>query len=163
MTRKTCCTLMSLMCLGFLYATPSPAADAFSEQDRANVQAVFVKQAQAATAHDLEAFSSVFLAPPEGAPDPVVFVARAYQFWGKPALMAHFKETFKGVWTFEPDLTQLRIVPLTPDVAQLYAPTHITLGHTPADARTALYHIYEVAVRTPQGWRISSIIPVAAQ
>jgi hypothetical protein len=100
---------------------------------------------------------------PPDQPDPIAFVARAYQFWGRPALIEHFKETFKGVWKFEPNVESIKIVPVTADVAQLYAPTQITLGATQASARTAPFLVYEIAVRTPQGWRIASIVPVPAQ
>jgi predicted adenine nucleotide alpha hydrolase (AANH) superfamily ATPase len=56
---------------------------------------IFEKQAKAATDHNLTAFASVLANSPEGDPDPVAFVARAYQFWGKAALVAHFRETFR--------------------------------------------------------------------
>jgi hypothetical protein len=69
----------------------------FDEQDRQEVKAVFLKQAAAATAHDIAAFEQVFAPTPAGQPDPVTFVARAYQFWGKTALIDHFTETFKEV------------------------------------------------------------------
>ncbi len=144
-------------CLGV-----SIAATGFTRADRQAVQQIFEQQARAATAHDLDAFGAVFAAPNQLG-DPVVFVARPYQYWGKPALMDHFRETFKGVWKFEPDLAELRVIPLTTDVVQIYAPTRITLGHSAVDARTAPYLVYEVVVRTPAGWRISSIVPIAAQ
>lgn len=151
-----------IACITLLVSNASIAATSFTETDRQKVKEVFERQAQAATAHDLDAFDAVFAAPSEIG-DPVVFVARPYQFWGKSELIDHFRETFKGVWKFEPDLTKLRIIPLTPDVAQIYAPTQITLGHSPADARTAAYLVYEVVVRTPAGWRIGAIVPIAAQ
>jgi hypothetical protein len=94
--------------------------------------------------------------------DPVTFVARAYQFWGKPALIEHFRKTFKGVWKFEPNVRSIKIIPLTADVAELYAPTQITLGASDASAKTAQFLVYEEAVRTPQGWRIAVIVPVPA-
>jgi ketosteroid isomerase-like protein len=149
-------------CAALLASSACIAATTFTETDRQQVQEIFRLQAQAATEHNLDAFDAVFAAPNDLG-DPVVFVARPYQFWGKPALIDHFRETFKGVWKFEPDLTKLRVIPLTPDVAQLYAPTQITLGHSTADARTAPYLVYEVAVRTAAGWRISSIVPIAAK
>ncbi|WP_244980064.1 YybH family protein [Achromobacter insuavis] len=160
-------TFRTLLIGGMACAMPiaagaSPVATAFTQADRQQVQAVFEQQARAATAHDLGAFSAVF-ATPGVVGDPVTFVARPYQFWGKSELIEHFRETFKGIWKFEPDLAKLRIIPLTPDVAQLYAPTQITLGHTAADAHTAAYLVYEVAVRTPAGWRIGSIVPISAQ
>lgn len=151
-----------ITCVSLIASNASIAATTFTEADRQQVKEVFERQAQAATAHDLDAFGAVFAAPNELG-DPVVFVARPYQYWGKPALIDHFRETFKGVWRFEPDLAKLRVIPLTPDVAQIYAPTQVTLGHSAADARTASYLVYEIAIRTPAGWRISSIVPIAAQ
>ena len=135
----------------------------FDEQDRQEVKAVFLKQAAAATAHDIAAFEQVFAPTPAGQPDPVSFVARAYQFWGRPALIEHFTETFKGVWKFEPDAERVKIIPLTPDTAEIYAPTQVTSGTSSETAKTAPFLVYEVAVRTPKGWRIAAIVPVPAQ
>jgi ketosteroid isomerase-like protein len=154
--------ISAIACTSLFVSDVSIAAITFTEADQQQVKKIFERQAEAATAHDLDAFDAVFAAP-SALGDPVVFVARPYQFWGKPGLIEHFRETFKGVWKFEPDLTKLRVIPLTPDVAQLYAPTQITLGRSPADAHTAAYLVYEIAIRTPAGWRISSIVPISAQ
>lgn len=135
----------------------------FDEQDRQEVKAVFLQQAAAATAHDIAAFERVFAPTPPSQPDPVTFVARAYQFWGKAALVEHFKETFKGVWRFEPDAERVRVIPLTPDTAEIYAPTQVTLGASNETAKTVPFLVYEVAVRTSEGWRIAAIVPVPAQ
>jgi hypothetical protein len=156
-----------LVTLFFAAAAVSGCATApshtFDDSDRQAVKDVFLRQAEAATTHDIVAFEGVFATAPAGQPDPIVFVARAYQFWGKPALVDHFKETFKGVWKFEPDVASIRIVPLTADVAQLYANTQITLGASQDKAKTVPFLVYEVVVRTPEGWRIASIVPIAAQ
>jgi hypothetical protein len=135
----------------------------FDEHDRQEVKAVFLKQAAAATAHDIVAFEQVFAPTPADQPDPVTFVARAYQFWGKTALIDHFTETFKGVWKFEPDAERVKVIALTPDTAEIYAPTQVTSGTSTETAKTAPFLVYEVAVRTPQGWRIAAIVPVPAQ
>ena len=135
----------------------------FDEQDRQEVKAVFLKQAAAATAHDIAAFERVFAPTPAGQPDRVTFIARAYQFWGKAALIEHFKETFKGVWKFEPDAERVRVIPLTPDAAEIVAPTQVTFGTSSETAQTAPFLVYEVAVRTSEGWRIAAIVPVPAQ
>ena len=145
---------------GPAFAAPSQQ---FTEADRAQVKDVLLRQAAAASAHDIAAFEQVLVSVPPGHQDPIVMVARAYQFWGKTALIDHFKETFKGVWKFEPDVQAIKVIPLTPDVAQIYAPTQITLGASDASARTAPFLVYEVAVRTPEGWRIASIVPVPAR
>jgi len=145
---------------GPAFAAPSQQ---FTEADRAQVKDVLLRQAAAASAHDIAAFEQVLVPVPPGHQDPIVMVARAYQFWGKTALIDHFKETFKGVWKFEPDVQAIKVIPLTPDVAQIYAPTQITLGASDASARTAPFLVYEIAVRTPEGWRIASIVPVPAR
>jgi len=135
----------------------------FDEQDRQEVKAIFLQQAAAATAHDIVAFERVFAPTPAGQPDPVTFVARAYQFWGRTALIEHFRETFKGVWKFEPDAERVRVIPLTPDTAEIYAPTQVTSGTSSETAKTVPFLVYEVAVRTSEGWRIAAIVPVPAQ
>jgi hypothetical protein len=148
------------------HATEVAASDTqarFTEKDRQEVKDVFLRQAAAATAHDIVAFERVLAFAPPGQPDPIAFVARAYRFWGKPALIEHFKETFKGVLKFEPNVESIKIVSLTADVAELYAPTQITLGASEASTKTAAFLVYEVAVRTSEGWRIASIVPVPAQ
>jgi hypothetical protein len=161
--QKTLASFFAVVVLAAANATAYAAAThRFTEKDRQEVKDVFLRQAAAATAHDIVAFERVLASAPPGQPDPIAFVARAYQFWGKPALIEHFKETFKGVWKFEPNVESIKIVPLTADVAQLYAPTQITLGASEASARSAPFLVYEVAVRTPEGWRIASIVPVPA-
>ncbi|MFM0058382.1 nuclear transport factor 2 family protein [Paraburkholderia phytofirmans] len=163
-TRKSLTLLATAAMLGAANVCAQTAAiHQFTDADRQEVESVFLRQAAAATAHDIVAFEGVLASAPPGHPDPIAFVARAYQFWGKPALIEHFKETFKGVWKFEPDVASIKIVPLTADVAQLYAVTQITLGASETMAKTAPFLVYEVAVRTPDGWRIASIVPVAAQ
>ena len=162
--QKTLGAFITAVILGASH-TPAhaEATHEFTDVDSQAVKDVFLRQAAAATAHDIKAFERVLVSAPPDQPDPIAFVARAYQFWGKPALIEHFKETFKGVWKFEPSVASIKIIPLTPDVAQVYAPTQITLGASETSARTASFLVYEVAVRTSEGWRIASIVPVPAQ
>jgi len=135
----------------------------FADADRQEVKNVFLRQAAAATPHDIVAFGRVLVSTAPDQPDPIAFVARTYQFLGKTAFIDHFKETFKGVWKFKPEVESIRIIPLTLDVAQAYARTLITLGHSDASAKIAPYLVYEVAVRTSEGWRIASIVLEPAQ
>jgi hypothetical protein len=93
----------------------------------------------------------------------VNFVARAYRFWGREAVIDHFRTVFAGTWRFEPDEEAIRVMPLGPDVAHIYAPTRITVGATGQQAATYSFLINEFAIRTADGWRISAIVPVPAQ
>jgi hypothetical protein len=141
---------------------PTNAAFAGSE-DLQEIRALFMRQAAGETAHDIEAIESVLARTPAGQPDPVNFVARAYTFWGREAVVAHFRTIFTGTWRFEPDQDAIRVIPLGPDVAHIYAPTRITAGAAGQPEASFRFLVNEIAIRTPDGWRISAIVPVPTQ
>lgn len=134
-----------------------------SSADIAEIRALFLRQAAGETAHDIDAIDAVLVRASPGQPDPVNFVARAYRFWGRQAVLDHFRTIFAGTWRFEPDEDAIRVIPLGPDVAHIYAPTRITAGAPDKPAATYEFHVNEFAIRTPDGWRISVIVPVPAQ
>ena len=138
-----------------VHAAPAP--------DSAAVRALFLQQVDAENAHDLARLDAVLADSPDDASSPVSFVARAYEFWGKRAVMAHLVETFKGTWHLDPDMSRSRIVALSDDTMQIYVPTRVTLGAPGKAATTASYLINQFAVRTAQGWRFTAILPVPAQ
>ena len=143
--------------------TDAKTAPAVGAADIAEIRALFLRQAAGETAHDIEVIDAVLARTPPGHPDPVNFVARAYCFWGRAAVIEHFRTIFAGTWKFEPDHGAIRVIPLGPDVAHIYAPTSITAGATGQPAATASFLINEFAIRTPDGWRISAIVPVPTQ
>jgi len=130
-----------------------------SAADIEEIRNLFLRQAAAENAHDIGAIESVLARTPAGQPDPVNFVARAYRFWGRAAVVDHFRAVFAGTWRFEPDAGAIRVIPLGPDVAHIFAPTRITTGQP---AATHAFLVNEIAIRTPEGWRIAAIIPVPA-
>jgi hypothetical protein len=87
-----------------------------------------LRQAAGESAHDIQVIDAVLARTAPGQPDPVNFVGRAYCFWGRKAVIDHFRTIFAGTWRFEPDESAIRVMPLGPDVAHIYAPTHITVG-----------------------------------
>jgi ketosteroid isomerase-like protein len=95
--------------------------------------------------------------------DPVNFVARAYRFWGREAVLEHFRTVFTGTWRFEPEVEEIKVLPISTDVAHIFAPTHITTGPAGGSETTYRFLVNEFAVRTGDGWRITSIIPVPTQ
>ncbi|CDG84446.1 YybH family protein [Janthinobacterium agaricidamnosum] len=143
-------------------AVPAVAADHASAADTQEIRDLFLRQAAAATAHDIDAIDRVLAHAAPGQPDPVSFIARSYQFWGREAVMEHFRAIFKGTWRFEPQQDAIRIVPLNADAAHIYAPTKVTFGAAGKLAVTAIFLMSETAIRTPDGWRIATIVPVPA-
>jgi len=134
-----------------------------SNADLEEIRALFLRQAAGETAQNIDAIDAILARAAAGQPDPVAFVARAYRFWGREAVLEHFRNVFKGTWRFEPDLSALRITPISGDTAHIYAATQITLGPAGGAAATYAFLVNEFAVRTPDGWRIATIVPVPAQ
>ncbi|MBR0641752.1 nuclear transport factor 2 family protein [Roseomonas hellenica] len=126
------------------------------------MRALFLRQAAGENAHDIGAIDAVLAHAAPGQPDPVSFVARAYRFWGREAVMEHFRATFRGTWRFEPDLDAMRIVPLGADAAQIFVPARVTFAPGGA-VTTQLFLINEFAIRSGDGWRVAAIVPVPAQ
>src|SRR5580698_9483816 len=91
-------------------------ANSFSAADAQEVRALFLRQAAAETAHDMAAIEQVLAHAAPGEPDPVNFIARAYRFWGREAVLEHFRTTFLGTWKFEPDQNAIRVTPIGADV-----------------------------------------------
>lgn len=131
--------------------------------DMQQIRDLFSSQTKAETDHDIAALKEMFAPGGPGAPDPVSFVARAYRFWGKDAVITHFHETFAGTWSVEPDETAVRLIPLNDETVQIYAPTRVTIGAPGKAAVTSTFLINEFAIRTPSGWKIAAVIPVPAQ
>jgi len=134
-----------------------------SVADIEEIRTLFLRQAAGETAHDIQVIESVLAKTPSGQPDPVNFVARAYRFWGREAVIEHFRAAFAGTWRFEPDVEAIRIMPIGSDTAHIFAPTRITAGAAGKEAATFTFLVNEFAIRTPEGWRISAIVPVPAQ
>jgi hypothetical protein len=138
-------------------------ANSFSAADAQEVRALFLRQAAAETAHDMAAIEQVLAHAAPGEPDPVNFIARAYRFWGREAVLEHFRTTFLGTWKFEPDQNAIRVTPIGADVAHIYAPTKITIGAALQPGTPYQFLVNEFAIRTADGWRISTIVPIPAQ
>ena len=143
-----------------LTATATAADDAADIRD---VRALFLRQAAGATAKDIGEMDAVIARPAPGQPDTVSFIARSYRYWGRDEVMAHFRKIFTGTWRFEPDESAIRVTLLGHDVAQIYAPTRVTAGAAGQPATTSQFHMTELAIRTPDGWRITSFVATPAQ
>jgi hypothetical protein len=148
---------------------PLPANPTFvhavelTANDTKEIRDVFLRQTAAETAHNIDALDDVMAHAAPGQPDPVSFIARARQFWGRDAVMDHFRNAFTGSWRVEPDESAIRIPPLTGDTVQIYAPTRVMFGAVGEPAKTSTFLINEFAIRTQKGWKISAVIPVPAE
>jgi len=160
---KTIAITFATVATVVLSGCASTSAGDTNASDIQEVRALFLRQAAGATAKDIDAMDAVFARTSAGQADTVSFIARAYRYWGRDEVLAHFRKIFAGTWRFEPDEEQIRVTLLGNDVAQIFAPTRITAGPEGQPATTSQFYMTEFALRTTDGWRISSIIAVPAQ
>ncbi len=143
-------------------ALPARAGDSVSPGDLQEIRALFLRYAAGESAHDIDAIDATLVHAAPGQPDPVGFVGRAYRFWGREAVMQHFREIFRGTWRAEPELEAMRIIPLGADTAQIFVPTRITFAPG-GTVTTQLFLINKLVLRTAEGWRIAVTVTAPGQ
>jgi SnoaL-like domain len=149
--------------LSLLAGMSSAYAGGVTAEDTKQIRALVLEKAAAESARDIDAIDASLAHSAPGQPDPVSYVARAYRFWGRDAVIEHFRKVFAGTWRVEPDQDAIRITPLNADTAQIYVPTRVTIGAAGQSATTSTFLINEIAIRTEAGWKITAVIPVPAE
>lgn len=79
-------------------------------------------------------------------------------FWGTEVVLEHLHDLYQGPFRIDPDFSKEKVVGLTPDVAETYAPVNITVayaGQTPAPKPFLMILEW---VRTPAGWKMATDI-----
>lgn len=131
--------------------------------DIEDVRGLFEQQVQAENAHDIAKFGVVIAPATREYPNAVTLVSRAGKFVGREAVLQRFEGYFKGTWKLDPDWEQVTVTKISHDTMHLLAPAKITLGAAGKDPQTLPFLVNEVAIRTPEGWRFTTIVPVLTQ
>lgn len=119
------------------------------------VRAVFDKYIATQNAHDLKGMRNLLSDSPD-----MLWISRGKPIWGRDAALKSLEERYKGTWKIDVDKKELRVISVSRRVAQLYAPTQLSVGEPGAEpARNRLY-INLVMVKKPDGWQIVSILPI---
>ena len=119
------------------------------------VRAVFDKYVATQNAHDLKGMRNLLSESPD-----MLWISRGKPIWGRDAALKSLEERYKGTWKIDVDKKELRVISVSRRVAQVYAPTELSVGEPGAEpARNRLY-INLVMVKKPEGWQIVSILPI---
>lgn len=134
-------------------AMTAPLAWASTMEDE--VRAVFDKYIATQNAHDLNGMRSLLSDSHD-----LLWISRGKPIWGRDAALKNLEERYKGTWKIDVDKKELRVISVSRRVAQVYAPTQLTVGDPGVEpARNRLY-INLVMVKKPEGWQIVSILPI---
>ncbi len=119
------------------------------------VRAVFDKYIAVQNAHDLREMRNLLVDSPD-----FLWITRGKPVWGREAVLKSLEERYKGTWHIEPDRKEFRVISVSRRVAQVYAPTQLTVGEPGTEPSKIRLYINLVMVKKPEGWRIASILPI---
>jgi ketosteroid isomerase-like protein len=141
------CTVLVLLALMI-----GPAAA--TEDD---VRAAFDRFIAAQNAHDVKAVEALLLASPD-----FLWITRGMVVWGSDAALKRFSALYEGTWRLEPETSGLKIIMIGDAAAQIYVPIVFTIGAPGQQAQPTKFLFNQVLVKTPSGWKVSSILPIPA-
>jgi uncharacterized protein (TIGR02246 family) len=142
---------MTLMAAALMLLTAG-AVRAGTEEE---VKAIFDKFVAAQNAHDLRAVGEILQDSPQ-----MFWITRGQVYLGRDAALKRFGEYYQGTWALEPKSNEIKVIELSPGVAQLYAPTVFRIAPAGQTAQPSLFLLNQIYVRTPSGWRLASIFPI---
>lgn len=145
--------------LAFLLLTLLPAftlpTQAAGVEDE--VRAAFERFVEVQNRHDAQALAGILSDTPQ-----FLWITRGNVIWGNDAALKRFRTLYEGTWKLEPDLAELRIVPLADGVAQLHVPVTFTTGAAGQAPQTVRMFLNQVLVKREGRWRVASILPIPA-
>jgi len=79
-------------------------------------------------------------------------------FWGDEVVVQHIHDISAGPFRIEPDYARVKTVGLTHDVAETYAPVHITVAYAGQTPVPKPFLMIVDWIRTPDGWKMATDI-----
>jgi ketosteroid isomerase-like protein len=121
------------------------------------VRATFDRFVAAQNAHDLKAVEPLLLCSPN-----FLWITRGTAVWGADAALKRFASLYEGTWRLDPEASALKIVMVGDAAAQIYVPIVFTIGAFGQQAQPVRFLFNQMLVKTPSGWKVSSILPIPA-
>ena len=145
--------LIACMTLMFIFLTIKPAVAGPEDE----VRATFDRFVAAQNAHDTKAVEALLLGSPN-----FLWITRGAPVWGADEALKRFTALYGGTWRLDPEPSSLRITMIGDGVAQVYIPIVFTIGAAGQPPQQTRFLMNQVLVKTPSGWRVSSILPIPA-
>jgi hypothetical protein len=121
------------------------------------VKAAFAKFVSAQNAHDIRAVGELLHDSPH-----FLWITRGTPIWGRDAALKRFEALYQGTWSLDPKMDELKIAELQPGVVQLYVPMNFMIGPAGQTAQPTRFLMNQLLVKTGEGWKVSSILPILA-
>ena len=121
------------------------------------VKALFAKFVAAQNAHELKAVGELLQDSPQ-----FLWITRGAPIWGRDSALKRFEALYQGTWSLDPKMDELKVIELQPGVAHLYVPITFMISPAGQSAQPARFLMNQMVVKTADGWKISSILPIPA-
>jgi len=121
------------------------------------IKALFAKFVAAQNAHDLKTVGELLQDSPQ-----FLWITRGTPIWGRDAALKRFETLYQGTWSLDPKTDELKVVELQPGVVQLYVPITFMISPAGQTAQATRFLMNQVLVKTSNGWKVSSILPIPA-
>jgi hypothetical protein len=157
---------LSLVSGGSAFAAPDAGNGPLDAPTLSSIGARFTTLMELANRHDLQTLNTMFWQSPS-----VLLVAKSAVpaegnwagFWGNAAVSQKLHDiAASGPVVLTPDLNRLKVVGLTADVAESYAPVTITVSYAGQDGTPKPFLMILNWIRVSDEWKIASeiILPV---
>jgi hypothetical protein len=154
------------VCAGSQAAPEIGHQDPLSLNALTTVRSQFVELMDLANRHDLKALRAMFWQSPSA-----LLVAKSAQpsegnwagYWGNEAIDQKLHDiAASGPVVLQPDYSKLRIVGLTPQIAQSYVPLNITVSYAGQDGSVRPFLMIIDWIKIGKLWKVASeiILPV---
>ncbi len=151
MKRRTLAALIAV-----LLVTHIPA---FSQSPEAEIKRIYKTLIDAENIHDLAAVRELVWNSPSA-----LFVAKApvgwHGFWGIDDIVTHLHDMYEGPFRIDPVYEEEKVVFLTPEVGETYAPVKITVAYAGQHPVPRPFIMVLLWIKTPQGWKMATDIPI---
>lgn len=127
------------------------AGNAFA-QAQEEVKLLFDRYIQAENEHNLATVGQAL----HDSKDMLWVMPGGTPVWGRDAVMLELTKKYQAGWKLEPEMPAMKVTSYGDSVVRLVVPIRYTMGASGTPER---YLVQQTYVRTPIGWRISSVMP----
>lgn len=151
---------------GPLAAAPTASTEPLNASTLGTIKSQFGKLMESANKHDVKAIHGMFWQSPSAllvAKSAIPSEGNWAGFWGNDAIDQKLHDiATSGPVVLEPDFAKLKVVGLTHDVAQSYAPMNITVSYAGQDGTPKPFLMIINWIRIGKDWKVASeiILPV---
>jgi hypothetical protein len=158
--------ILAALSAGFAAAAPVAYKDPLSARTLNMIESHFSELMELANKHDIKGLHAMFWQSPSAllvAKSAVPSEGNWAGFWGNDAVDQKLHDiAASGPVVLTPDLSRLKVVGLTPDIAESYAPMNITVSYAGQDGTPKPFLMIINWKKVAKDWKVASeiILPV---